>query len=303
MHDAYTSLSHQERITLQFTETYHLAYLIDDMIKEGSFYISAEFSDYHSENGHLYAKPFNTWTALHRFVAFVAFLTIDNDFSRASHGEYIRVNRCNGPWCHASKPYLLAEELLRVHGVGTGEITTELEGWVRSDCPYCPAALDTEQPNWDQLWEDILLVEGIEAALEDLTEEVFYVLFPNRTFLYNFNKFMAGWLQSIDSDNPHLRRDNKETLALRRVVTPEWAKRAVFFRDRGMCCQCGLLLGQTYSNVDRRAFDHMVPLANGGLNDVTNLQLLCKSCNSSKSSHSTEPGSIYQRWFKVRRPT
>ena len=129
--------------------------------------------------------------------------------------------------------------------MGTGEVTTELQSRVGSDCHHCPATLDVEQPNRDQLREDTLLVEGIGAALENLAEEVFYVPFPNRTFRYNFNRFMAGWLQSIDSDDPHLREDSKETLFLRRVVTPDRAKRAVFFRDRGMCCQCGLLLGQT----------------------------------------------------------
>lgn len=46
-----------------------------------------------------------------------------------------------------------------------------------------------------------------------------------------------------------------------------------------------------------RRFDHIVPLAAGGLNDVTNLQLLCRACNREKSADRLRPSAEYRRWY------
>ena len=44
--------------------------------------------------------------------------------------------------------------------------------------------------------------------------------------------------------------------------------------DGAACAQCGSTKNLTV--------DHVVPMAPGGSDDLTNLQILCKSCNSSK---------------------
>jgi 5-methylcytosine-specific restriction endonuclease McrA len=46
-------------------------------------------------------------------------------------------------------------------------------------------------------------------------------------------------------------------------------------------------------------FDHIVPLALGGLNDVTNLQLLCKGCNGTKGGRRRAASNHYRRWYKL----
>ena len=54
-------------------------------------------------------------------------------------------------------------------------------------------------------------------------------------------------------------------------------KREVWRRDQGKCVECGI-----NENLE---FDHIIPVSRGGANTVRNLQLLCESCNRSKSAN------------------
>lgn len=57
---------------------------------------------------------------------------------------------------------------------------------------------------------------------------------------------------------------------------PSDIKKIVFTRDAGTCQCCG-----SQENLE---FDHIKPYSCGGGNDVSNIQLLCKTCNRSKSN-------------------
>ena len=56
-------------------------------------------------------------------------------------------------------------------------------------------------------------------------------------------------------------------------------KKIVYARDGGACRCCGSSLNLEY--------DHITPFSCGGGNDVSNIQLLCKRCNRSKSNSCT----------------
>ena len=56
-------------------------------------------------------------------------------------------------------------------------------------------------------------------------------------------------------------------------------KKIVYARDGGVCRCCGSSLNLEY--------DHITPFSCGGSNDVSNIQLLCKRCNRSKSNSCT----------------
>jgi hypothetical protein len=60
----------------------------------------------------------------------------------------------------------------------------------------------------------------------------------------------------------------------KRVALPEWVKRAVLFRDRGMCAAYNTDVSGILTAQPDRNFDHIIPLAAHGINDVTNVQLL-----------------------------
>lgn len=52
-------------------------------------------------------------------------------------------------------------------------------------------------------------------------------------------------------------------------------KDRVWRRDQGRCVECG--------SQDRLEFDHIIPFSRGGANTYRNVQLLCESCNRTKS--------------------
>ncbi len=50
----------------------------------------------------------------------------------------------------------------------------------------------------------------------------------------------------------------------------------LFGKQRGKCAACFVVLPKSFHR------DHIIPIALGGMNTISNIQLLCVSCNSSK---------------------
>jgi 5-methylcytosine-specific restriction enzyme A len=62
-----------------------------------------------------------------------------------------------------------------------------------------------------------------------------------------------------------------------RIPIPLEVRKYVFERDRYLCQSCGK--NQTQSKL---TVDHIIALAKGGSNDLSNLQTLCSVCNRRK---------------------
>lgn len=65
-----------------------------------------------------------------------------------------------------------------------------------------------------------------------------------------------------------------------RIHIPPEVRKYVFERDDYQCQSCGKTDRETQLTID-----HIVPLALGGQNDISNLQTLCYHCNRQKKHH------------------
>jgi len=63
----------------------------------------------------------------------------------------------------------------------------------------------------------------------------------------------------------------------KRISFPKEVREYVFQRDHHQCKSCG--------QTTKLSIDHIIPLASGGSNDISNLQTLCSSCNSHKKHY------------------
>ena len=137
---------------------------------------------------------------------------------------------------------------------------------------------------------------SFESLWEKLTEEVFHLLFGNRAFLLRFNKAIARYL----FDRKHLipKEYLDENGTIKRHSLYSWVKKAVYFRDQGRCVLCQKDLSGLLSTDRINNFDHMVPLAQWGINDPCNIQLLCQECNLKKGKRKSITGIRYTPWWQ-----
>ena len=75
-----------------------------------------------------------------------------------------------------------------------------------------------------------------------------------------------------------------------RINIPSSVRKYVLQRNNDRCQSCGKRETETQLNID-----HIVPLAKGGSNDISNLQVLCGRCNRQKKHHFD---SRFQRYYE-----
>ncbi|HEX2907840.1 MAG TPA: HNH endonuclease [Phototrophicaceae bacterium] len=163
------------------------------------------------------------------------------------------------------------------------------------------AYLENAYPNGDTDANDpfyewfVCNEDGFELLWEKITEEVFHILFGNRTFLLQFNLALADYLRYSSVKIPPQYLDKKGVI--KRQHIPQWVKKAVYFRDQGRCVLCQKDLSGLLSTDRSLQYDHIVPLNLWGTNDPCNIQLLCDKCNNSKSGDLIKTGLKYASWW------
>ena len=152
-------------------------------------------------------------------------------------------------------------------------------------------------------FQDLRLCQVYDDLLDKMSEEIFFILFLNRKLLQRFNDLVASKISEHiisdedENDDEGLDAYFAQDGVLKRVTIPVWVQRAVLHRDRGMCTNCNKDVSGLVSIGAIENFDHIIPLAAGGINDVSNIQLLCQTCNKSKGKKTLTTSSKYEKWF------
>ena len=92
-----------------------------------------------------------------------------------------------------------------------------------------------------------------------------------------FDRALNDYIAKEYAINTEYSRDLSRTEKLRRELKPRH-KKIVLERDQYRCVHC-----DSHKNL---CVDHKTPIAKGGDNSTSNLQTLCRSCNSSKGAKS-----------------
>ena len=177
-------------------------------------------------------------------------------------------------------------------------VVTEYKAVLNSyEIPYTTFDLPSERDeNYDLEANKILSYLRSQLPIKRIVNDTFQLLFGDREFLLHFNLITSQFVKNMKViDYPEiLAKDG----ILKRVELPTWLKRGVFFRDRGRCIKCCKDLTGTIVTDENLHYDHLVPLAEGGTNDPTNFQLLCRDCNLKKGKID-ETSDWYPVYWKI----
>lgn len=286
-------------IVARFYETYNICDVVSGLLKntldhalllEG-FHCDGQWSEW--------LAPYRKRSVLHLFIGFVVqgmHSEQADDFDIDKQKKIYTNFKDIPPAVADLQPHKLPiEHAFAHHGIDHLTFFEFLKG---EDKTFEKADADDIYNYMNEIW--------ISAAYEDLmkqtVDEVFHVLFQNRELMMMFNSYVseileqARWDQAEDLDRSLLASNG--TLA--RIRPPKWAQRAVFFRDRGRCVLCDRDLTGLMSIDNVVNYDHIVPLSRWGINDITNLQLLCVSCNQhEKRDGAPITSGRYQSWYLI----
>ncbi|MBM6605642.1 HNH endonuclease [Enterobacteriaceae bacterium RIT814] len=151
--------------------------------------------------------------------------------------------------------------------------------------------------------EDFLcgFYEGVlfQDYKEKTIKEVFYILFGNRSVLKLYNEMIAEVRESDWDPEFYNSNVNTRNGYLRRVTIPKWVQKAVYHRDKGRCVICKKDVTGMINIYNKSNYDHIVPLARFGINDVSNIQLLCDTCNQQKKANNNNSSKDYFPWYRL----
>lgn len=278
----------------RYYETYYVANVINNVLADPMPYVR-NLDEFYGDLLYVrFLEPYQKFSAFHQFIEFIiesliyeALDSVDLDRQKGEEKRFEVVPSMKGefkelPINGALRHYMIEHK--------------SFIQWL-NDC-----GKTFEEADEDDAYEyySFLQEAGAYASLvEKIVEEVFFIMFLNRHALMRFNELVAGVISDIgiaEVDRENYKWFARDGVLLRQTI-PQWAKKAVFYRDRGRCVLCNRDLSSLVSLQNEENFDHMVPLVRGGINDVTNLQLLCAECNRKKSGGEPMTSAIYEKWY------
>jgi len=285
-------------IEARFYETYHFVSAVNNILEDPIEYIRS-LHDFYGDGSHLrFALPYERYSAFHQFLEFVldelltdATEKYDLDQWRGQAEKFKDIPSVRADFV---APILPIERAIRHHGYDYESFAD----WLSSQ------AISIANADSDSIYDylnELRISQSYEDLLMQSVREAFFLLFANRKVLMLFNDMIAREMRDTTLDEVP---EESATLFLRsgvlkRAYMPEWARRAVFYRDRGLCVSCNCDLSGILNVWSEDHFDHIVALAAGGLNDVTNIQLLCGACNLKKGDSEAFTSNSYEDWYPL----
>ncbi|HBE6259451.1 TPA: HNH endonuclease [Escherichia coli] len=268
-----------------YHDVYFFCHAIKNILNNQSDYIRGLYDFYGDGRINRFDIPFPRWSHFHDFVEFIVLNIYSEDLkhdhlsnvlnnmksysSRAVNDDNISVNSFE----YIHKKYLahLNENELEISYTTVSDLEEFLYEFHSS--------------------------EEFLKHIENTVREVFYILFGNRKVMQDFNEMIARVREDeIDVIDTKYHKDNG---LLRRKNIPEWVKNAVYHRDKGRCVVCKKDITRMVNIYNIVNFDHIVPLAMFGLNDISNIQLLCAECNGEKKANNTLTSYDYYEWYEI----
>lgn len=282
-------------VEARYYDTYRVSNVIANILRDPFPYIRSLDEFYGDLSAYTFLEPFPRHSYFHLFIEFII---VDLGFDDLSEFdlEQARENEAKFRGFPGSEEhnYTLSpiERALDYHEIEH----QSFRDWLSHQ------GVSFEDADADHLHDyycELRLSGEFDELAERMTEEVFFIMFLNRQAMRDFNVMMGRVISEITLPevDPGKRKFMKRDGVLRRVNPPIWAKKAVFFRERGKCALTRKDLSGLLSTLNRAHFDHIVPLAEGGLNDVTNLQLLAEDVNVKKAADNDETSILYEKWY------
>lgn len=266
-------------VTMEYFETYYYANIVNNVLNDPMEFLRNLNAWHEDQEERLFLQPFPKWSVLHDFSNYIIEMLMFEALDDVALDSIVN-----------NKAELWVDKALRHHGIKTNGF----RHWLQTNSRLLEAITEDDIHDYHHELRDS---GELDALLTQLSNEVFFLLFGNRTLLARLNNYVAGVVERIEkgglSEEALMTRDG----VIARVHIPEWVRRAVFFRDRGMCAACNTDLSGLVTLHTEKHFDHIIPLAVGGINDVSNIQLLCGSCNLTKGSKVVGTSSRYEAWY------
>jgi len=284
-------------IEAHFYETYYFCNIVRNILYDQFSYRQKLNAFYCDEQVFYLVNPFCKYSIFHEFIEFIVNDIYDEEASNVDLEERRNLIKKFSSIPEAIddiKPHKLPiENAFDFQSIEYLSFKSHLDNIGKS---FVEAS---EDDVYDYM-NDLRLSGDYEKLVQQTVKEVFHVLFQNRSLLMIFNQMMADELErevGIDPPEEQASLFSRPGI-LKRTTIPKWVKRAVYFRDRGRCVLCDKDLSGMLNLDNQENYDHIVPLAKHGLNDISNIQLLCRECNQNeKRAGSAVTSNTYQSWY------
>ncbi len=268
---------------MEYFDTYYFCSIAQYLIEESDLDFASTLAEFTDPVGEFEREDYPKDSYLHRFVEFLVerilfeqnkYMAVDIEHAIDENG-YKKViledHKVFHRKCLGDDYRYTTFELAILHYHGSIE---KMKVWITNNI---------DESQFDYLDVAAEYTNYLESqyydVIDNIKRDVLHLLFQNRMFLMHFNTFMSDVLQGKSS----------------RKNMPQWVKRAVYYRDNGRCVMCQKDLSGLVDVEEEyeKQFDHIVPLEQGGLNEISNIQLMCSCCNQKKGTQ-TYTSNVYR---------